>query len=184
LGFSIDSRCRPYNTLALPINGQCTKIKLFDMALWLPVAVKGLTEIMQIDLCALKISAIKNGRTFWASVLCVYTCVSKGKLMMLIEHELLKMAGGIHITVPSYSTTASASRCSFNRGSALYQHTQNDLHIGVAVWLSDNALLTSINVVVLRRTRLVGLLKWVTVCGRINQSPRSTQPSTLPGTVK
>ena len=34
-----------------------------------------------------------------------------------------------------------------------------------AVWLSGNAL-ASINVVVLRQTRLV--LGWVTVCGRVN----------------
>ena len=40
-------------------------------------------------------------------------------------------------------------------------------HIAVllAVWLSGNAL-ASINVVVLRQTRLV--TGWVTVCGRVN----------------
>ena len=36
---------------------------------------------------------------------------------------------------------------------------------GMAVWLSGNAL-ASINVVALRQTRLV--LRWVTVCGRVN----------------
>jgi len=35
----------------------------------------------------------------------------------------------------------------------------------LAVWLSGNAL-ASINIVVLRQTRLV--LGWVTVCGRVN----------------
>ena len=48
----------------------------------------------------------------------------------------------------------------------------------LAVWLSGNALVT-INVVALRQTWLVP--KWVTVC---NQPTRSTQPSTLCGTVK
>ena len=51
----------------------------------------------------------------------------------------------------------------------------------LAVWLSGNAL-ASINVVALRHTRLVA--GWVTVCGRINYLDRSTQPSTLRGTVK
>ena len=37
---------------------------------------------------------------------------------------------------------------------------------GVAVWLDGNAL-ASINAVALRQTRLV--LRWVTVCGRVNQ---------------
>jgi len=59
--------------------------------------------------------------------------------------------------------------------------------IWLAVWLSGNAL-ASINVVALRQTRLVP--GWVTVCGRVNhlgmynQPARSTQPSTLCGTVK
>ena len=39
------------------------------------------------------------------------------------------------------------------------------LLIWLALWLSDNAL-PSINVVVLRQTRLVP--GWVTVCGRVN----------------
>jgi len=47
-------RCTKCNSR--PINGQCTKIILFDVAVWLPVGVKGLTEIIQIDLRALKIS--------------------------------------------------------------------------------------------------------------------------------
>ena len=59
-------------------------------------------------------------------------------------------------------------------------------HKQLAVWLSGNAL-ASINVVVLRQTRLVS--GWVTVCGRVNhlgmyQPARSTPPSTLCGTVK
>jgi len=37
----------------------------------------------------------------------------------------------------------------------------------LAVWLSGNAL-ASINVVALRQTRLVLVLGWVTVCGRVN----------------
>ena len=41
----------------------------------------------------------------------------------------------------------------------------NIQHNWLAVWLSGNAL-ASINVVVLRQTRLV--LGWVTVCGRVN----------------
>jgi len=43
--------------------------------------------------------------------------------------------------------------------------TQLAVWLGLAVWLSGNAL-ASINVVALRQTRLV--LGWVTVCGRAN----------------
>jgi len=52
----------------------------------------------------------------------------------------------------------------------------------VVAWLSSNALV-SINLVTLRRARLIG---WLTVCGRAaisvyNQPPRSTQPPIPPG---
>ena len=77
-----------------------------------------------------------------------------------------------------------------------YNHSELILNLQIhglnltwlAVWLSGNTL-ASINVVALRQTRLV--LGWVTVCGRVNhlgtvcnQPARSTQPSTLRGTVK
>jgi len=58
--------------------------------------------------------------------------------------------------------------------------THNNTSTGLVVWLSGNAL-ASINVVALRQTRLVPGWVTVSVC---NQPARSTQPSTLCGTVK
>ena len=71
----------------------------------------------------------------------------------------------------------------------VYAYGQGQNFKAKAVWLSGNTL-ASMNVVALRQTRLV--LGWVTVCGRVNhfgfsvcnQPARSTQPSTLRGTVK
>ena len=49
----------------------------------------------------------------------VHVCVSNGKCVISMEQVLLKIAGGIQSTKPSWDTTAIASRCSFNRVSAL-----------------------------------------------------------------
>lgn len=47
------------------------------------------------------------------------TWTSNGKWVMSIGQELRRIAGGIHKTLPSYVTTAIASRCSTKRESAL-----------------------------------------------------------------
>ena len=75
--------------------------------------------------------------------------------------------------------------CTFTRDQLLIKY----LPVYFGGWwfgLVGNAL-ASINVVALRQTRLVP--RWVTDCGRVNisvcnQPTRSTQPSTLRGTVK
>jgi len=132
-----------------------------------------LTKLCAHDLCAnMQINCGTHFQNFYFKVF--------GKFFLKFELRPLQLS----IELTSYDwMTFVANFCQEQ-----LQAASLSVRLWLVVWLSGNSL-ASINVVALHQTRLVP--GWVTVCGRVNhlsmhcnQPARSTQPSTLCGTVK